>query len=351
VRQAAFKALGVFAGNEDLPALVALLGSAPDAGERKRIERSILGVLGRLDSMDTAEAPLIGGLGSVNNSAKSHLLALLSRVGSDGARAAVEAALDSPDGEVVKAAIRALGDWPNADPAKALLDVAKKETDSTRQTLALRGYTTLIGLPSDRNTDETIRMYRAALKQAQDASVKKTVLAGLSKIHHLDALNAVQKLIDDPHVAEEAQAAYAELELVMGTKEFHARDAKITGNGAGYMAATNKDCIGNWSDPTTWVSWPCHISLAGTYKVTLLQALADQSGSKYKIILGEQELQGVTRSTGDWLKFEDVEVGTINIPETGDYTLAFRPVNKVGGYVFDLRSVTLNRVDGKAEQR
>jgi hypothetical protein len=73
--------------------------------------------------------------------------------------------------------------------------------------LALRGYIRQIGLPSERNVQQTVALYQEVLQLATRTDEKKMVLSGLSEIEDFLALKMVARYIEEDGIKEEAAAA------------------------------------------------------------------------------------------------------------------------------------------------
>jgi hypothetical protein len=109
------------------------------------------------------------------------------------------------------AAVRALSDWPKAEPAADLLKVAKESDNQVHRTLALRGYVRLTGLESDRPAEETAKMYKEAMTLALNVDEKKMVLSGLATAKSFDALQMAAGFLDNEELKQEAEAAVAKI--------------------------------------------------------------------------------------------------------------------------------------------
>jgi len=92
-----------------------------------------------------------------------------------------------------------------------LLNVAKTSKNEMHQVLALRGYIHLIGLESDRPADETIELYKTAMKLASNVNEKRMVLSGLASVHSLSALEMSAKYLKNKELQEEAEVAIVKI--------------------------------------------------------------------------------------------------------------------------------------------
>ena len=211
VRNASYRALGSLAGEEDLPDMVTLLLAGESSSERRSLERAMVSVVGRMEDASAAVAPIIDGLDRAEEAASANLLAVLGRSGGAKARGVIQKNLGDSNVEIKKAAIRAMGSWPDPSPAEDLLAIAKGDADETCQVLALNGYVRLIGLPGDLSAEERLGMYRIAMEIAGRPEEKRLILSGVANLESEEALEFVKQYLDDEEVAEEARRAHERL--------------------------------------------------------------------------------------------------------------------------------------------
>ena len=207
VRIEALKALTAIADGSFLPAAVALLVKAQNDAELREAGELVAACAKRVPEEEKRAAPVLAALATATGPARAALLPALPRVGGVKALEAGRAALKDQDEAVSAAAIRALGDWPDAAPADDLLKLAREAAAETQQVLALRGFLRLIALPGNRPGEETVQRYLAALKAARRIEEKKLVLAGLANVWHPEALKAAEACLAEPELKSEAASA------------------------------------------------------------------------------------------------------------------------------------------------
>ena len=206
VRVESLKALRDIAGPKHVAALVELLISAKSGTEVKEAERAVASASRKAVSESTDV--VLETLASVKDvEARCSLLGVLGKIGGSRSLGVLREALEDSDAEVRTAAIRGLCDWPNAEPMADLLKIVQSSDNKRHRTLALRGYVRLIGLDSDRPTEETIKMYRQAMALASNVSEKKMVLSGLANIRSFAALEMAADYLEDDALQQEAAAA------------------------------------------------------------------------------------------------------------------------------------------------
>ncbi len=228
VRRAAYRALGELAGQQDLSKMVSMLVSAESGTDRAAIERAIIATVRRLEKPDPA--PVISALDKAENNVKPNLLAVLPHIDGDAAIKAVRGQLDSKDPEVKKSAIRALGNWPDPAPLSDLLKIATKEKNSTLQTLAIRGYVELLGLPANRSSADTVGLLADGMAAAKRQQEKKMILSTLSKYPCKEARELAKECMKDKALSQEAELAFRKIEEAMLNKRLSAKAFSNNGN-------------------------------------------------------------------------------------------------------------------------
>jgi len=232
VRRAAYKGLGALADAKEIPAMVSLLLAADSASDRSALERALISVIGRTGA--AGEGPVLAGLAQANKAVKANLLAMLPGIGTDKALASVRKLLNSGDVTLRKNAIRTLSKWPNDKPLADLLEIAKTESDSVQQILALRGYVLLLGVPTNRSAVKTVDRLSDALAVAKRTDEKRLILAALSKYPCKEAVALAERLQQNPALSQEADMAVKKLKQIMLTANRKATASR--GNNEAHLA-------------------------------------------------------------------------------------------------------------------
>lgn len=207
VRIGSLRAIGSLAEPNSLPPLVDLLREAKTGNERRAAESAVLAVCRRIEDTEGRAEPLLSALEGAGPPSRSSLLGLLSRLGGGKALDVVRNSLEDENEEVRDAAIRALCDWPDAQPRQLLLDLAKAAPKETHRILALRGYVRMVGLAESLSAREALGMYESAMETARRPDGKKLVLAGVARVVDPEALKYAQGYLEDEEFKAEAEAA------------------------------------------------------------------------------------------------------------------------------------------------
>ena len=122
-----------------------------------------------------------------------------------------------------------------------------------------------------------------------------------------------------------------------GTIKLRAADAICHGHQIRYEAGHQRDNVGFWLDPNDWVEWTFRITQPGKFTVSA-ETAATGSGS-FELIVGDQTIGATAPTTGDYSRFTTLELGQIEIAQTGKACLAVKAV-KEGWKPFNLKSIT-----------
>lgn len=217
VRGAGIAGLSALGTQDDVKPMAQQLLIATDDGEREEMG-SALTAIGLRTSDETARtAPVLQAYAGASPAAKVQLLAVLSSLGGDQALQTVQAAM-AETGDLHKAAIRGLAEWPNASPMTLLRTVVKDDTEMSNRILALRGYIRMIGL-SGQQPEQRIAAYKDAIGVSERPDEKRQALAGLAEIGSVDSLKIAQDLLDDADVKSEAYLAYERIAEALARRQ------------------------------------------------------------------------------------------------------------------------------------
>ncbi len=117
-----------------------------------------------------------------------------------------------------------------------------------------------------------------------------------------------------------------------------AAQAVIHGEQMRYEAGPDRDSLGYWANPSEWAQWELQVSRPGRFRV--MAEIAALASGRFQVLLGDRQLDGNAPSTGDYGRFQKVELGTVEVPVAGKTSLAVRPIPE-GWQPMNLRSVEL----------
>jgi HEAT repeat protein len=212
VRRESLRALHDVGGSPQIPGLVALVVSPPQPDDRTEAVRSLAAVLRRTDASRIKDV-LDAYSSAKDMEARTSLLHVMGQSGNPQALAILRVSLKDQSGDVSRASILALGEWPDTTPLPDLFEAARTSSDPAHRALAFRGAMTLIGLPNPaRPPQESAKLLVQAMALASQADQKRLVLSQVVKYPVKESLDLATSLAHDPDVSAEATAAAARLE-------------------------------------------------------------------------------------------------------------------------------------------
>ncbi|MCX6923353.1 MAG: HEAT repeat domain-containing protein [Verrucomicrobia bacterium] len=217
LQQAAVKVLGEQGTEEDLPRLCESILTVKEDGERDRLKGAIIAVGSRMADHAKREEVVLQAFAKADAPTQIQLLAVLSAFGGNEAFAAARGALVGP-GEVRKAAVRALAEWPDSAPLADLRAVAKGENDAALKILALRVCIKMIN-PSSLNPEEKVQAFREAMELATRIDEKRQVLNEIGRLGEAGSLKIVEPCLGDNQLKREACQAYERIAEALAGRE------------------------------------------------------------------------------------------------------------------------------------
>jgi len=100
--------------------------------------------------------------------------------------------------------------------------------------------------------------------------------------------------------------------------------------------------ISKWTGPRDSVTWHLLVSQTGRYKVTIrYSAQSAWANRKYVVSMGSQSLTGVVTATGEGYRYKTFDLGYLEIPKAGQYTVSIRPAADADRYLMYFQSLQL----------
>ena len=199
----------------DLTRMFDLYLDVPAGPQRESVERAI-GYICAKNPRSSERATIV--LGLVNrhrdknqDAFQAAVLPLLGRLGTDAVYQRIQPLCNSPKPELSAAAMRAFCNWPTAQYADALWDMATKSETKTYRSQALRAYIRVVTLPNSRPETETLAMLKKAMKLADSNDNKQWAITRAASVRTLATVDWVAGYLDDPDLAQTACAAIVEL--------------------------------------------------------------------------------------------------------------------------------------------
>lgn len=212
VRRESLRALHDVGTGSQIPGLVTLVVTPIQPDDRTDAVRSLAAVLRRSDPSRIKDV-LAAYTPARDIEARTALMRVMGQSGNAQALPVLRASVKDQNADVKRAAILALGEWPDTTPLPELFETARTAPDPAHRALALRGALQLIVLPNPaRPPRDTVKLLVEAMSLARQADEKRSILAVLPRYPVREALDLATSLVKDSEVGPEAKAAVARLE-------------------------------------------------------------------------------------------------------------------------------------------
>lgn len=199
----------------DLKRMFALYLDVPAGPQRECVERAIAYVCAKNPQPAQRATILLRFVDRHpdrnQQSFQAAVLPLLGRLGTDTVYQRIEPLLNSPAPELSAAAVRAFCNWPTAQYADALWDLATKSESKTYRSQSLRAYVRVVALPNNRPAAETLAMLKNAMKFADASANREWILTRAASVRSLETVDWVAGYLDDPELAQTACKTIVEL--------------------------------------------------------------------------------------------------------------------------------------------
>lgn len=225
VRSAAFDALGMVAGLDQLQTMILLLTRATHPYEIASGVDALAATCLRLEDVEARAEPIVAALDWARGPARVALLRVIGRIGGESALFAVAGTLRE-EGEVAEVACEVLAEWPDADLAEALLAIARN-TDGAPRRAAFEGLVHTAAKSSGRPAEATVELFREAFRLAEDDEMKLLALDGLAGVVHADALYLAGEYLESAVTRERAALTMIAVAGSIGEKGYEAARAAV----------------------------------------------------------------------------------------------------------------------------
>lgn len=126
-----------------------------------------------------------------------------------------------------------------------------------------------------------------------------------------------------------------------GNLDLNPNDAVIHGDQVQVEGSAGNENFGFWLEPADWVEWSFRMVKPGRYKISA--EIASLGSPEFMVDYGVKQLKITAPKTGDYQKFVNVDLGTIDITDPGKATIAIRPVAQ-GWVPINLRTLKIRPI-------
>lgn len=207
IRSDAYTAVETLAEASDLPALLARVPKGGDEATVAALERVIAAVSNRIPVEGQRAAALVDAINKASTPAeKTSLIRVLGAVPTTDSLETLKPLTTAIDPDVRLAAINALADWPDiiaADSLLPVLDTPKTEED---RSVAMAGIIRLVRDAKLPCSKCLLGAYQKFVELARTYDERKQIIAALSSLSSVQALELLETFKTDPELATDASS-------------------------------------------------------------------------------------------------------------------------------------------------
>ncbi len=222
VRQEACRALQNMGSAEELPAVLGSIVETKEEGEVPQLMQAAEKIISRVENRQKATQAAVKAIRQADGRRKETLFPLLALFSTDKALTAARKGLQSDDKAIVLAAITALSQWNNPAPLGDLKKLALKGKDSSLRRVAMNGYITLLALPANRPSHETVQLFKETLPLLPGKEHKQKLIELLTRFPCRAAFELAGSFADDPALGATAKKVQAEIKKLITQKNLSA---------------------------------------------------------------------------------------------------------------------------------
>lgn len=208
-----YDVLAKMARAEDAKALLEMVNQVTSQRVRAKAELALLAAIRKMQPAESQAAFLVDAVEPAPTSeARISILKLLGKLGGESSYNALKKFVASDDKTVKDAVVRALADFPTAEPINDLLAIARDQSaDEVHKVLALRGAARMLGIDSKRDRAETVEFAKSMLETAATDEDKKLVISSLAEVKQPGIIELIEPSLDTEALAAETSATILKL--------------------------------------------------------------------------------------------------------------------------------------------
>lgn len=250
VQRESYKSLGIIAEPENLNQLLAELHHIKNNSVRTEAENALALVALKYEKGPRRTDEVLAAVNATSDIAvKGSLFMILGKIGEDEGLPVLRKSLQNKNIDLRIAGVKALSDWPNAEPADDLKYQIKHTKNTRLKKLAYRGWIQLLNRDLSIDNDVKVEMYIEAMNLASDDQDKKQVLSALSNVKTKKALDASLPMMQVESLKSEAEmAVYG---IAMDLRSQYPEETKAVFRGI-IASSSNEQLVNRLKEVLTW---------------------------------------------------------------------------------------------------
>ncbi len=330
-RSAIWNALGKSAQVADVPDMLGLMSRANNE-ELRSAEQAVLTTCRSEYDPKMRGAHVLQALRSKSGSddVQATLIRILGKLGGKDSIDELNQTLKSENLKIRNAAVSALGELPTGEPLSSLIALLKTEKSTSVRLSLLIAIGNLSAQSGDMPQAEIAKALVDVYPQTKDAREQQQIVTALGRVIDSKGAEFLQGIgAADAKRKQQADAAVkfindelARVVTVSGDVTLDLEKAIFT---AGPL--TRKDgVIINWLGLNDHVGWLLNVEAPGSFEIKLSQSFSADTAGRYTLTLGKDLFARSVDKTSSPTDFKTISIGKVKIAKPGVYRLWLRPL-------------------------
>lgn len=225
IRVEAMRVLSMIADPAHLSRIIKIAVESESGQVKKAAVNTITSIAMEIQEKENRSEEILKFMPRVNDQeSREMLIEILGNLGNSEALPVLRENLERGSEDTQYAVIRALSNWPDAQPMNDLKKLIVNTSDPKKHVLGMRGYVRMIQINDEMTDDEKTEALREAFQMAINTGEKRTIVSGLGSLGSMKALNMAVELLEDDEL--KAEARVATLDIAPRTADDHPEETK-----------------------------------------------------------------------------------------------------------------------------
>ncbi len=225
IRVEAMRVLSMIADPAHLSRIIKIAVESESGQVKKAAVNTITSIAMEIQEKENRSEEILKFMPRVNDQeSREMLIEILGNLGNSEALPVLRENLERGSEDTQYAVIRALSNWPDAQPMNDLNKLIVNTSDPKKHVLGMRGYVRMIQINDEMTDDEKTEALREAFQMAINTGEKRTIVSGLGSLGSMKALNMAVELLEDDEL--KAEARVATLDIAPRTADDHPEETK-----------------------------------------------------------------------------------------------------------------------------
>jgi HEAT repeat protein len=212
LKNEAIKALGNIGNYADLDKIMELLVNSTSARERNELEGAAY-LMAEKNPDISASSGILNSYLKESEDEKNitSIISILGKLGNPEDYKEISSYYENSNAELQSAAIRAVAEWPTAQPLDDLTKIMKNTSDERQHALAVRSFLQIIEANEEMGASEKMDRLNGVNNLSNNLVEKRMVISAYSRMRTAESLQQLVQLMNSTEIRREVEIAIQEM--------------------------------------------------------------------------------------------------------------------------------------------